>query len=356
MPNTVVAALRTKQISAVRAAATANSADARHPSAIVEAAGLGWLPAVEMLAGCGADLNAVWRNYRPLHTLIQSDPHGPASRCAPSAERLACLDWLLDRGADPELPAAWPSARAIVIAAFWGRPEYVERLQRAGARIDIFASAALGDAEAVQRALADNPSAALDRDHGILTALHCAAGSRTDAPGCLAAARLLLDAGADSNALARSWGHQVDAAYFAAGAGSADLFELLLARGADPHSALSHAVWGGHFGLAERALAHGGQPDRATANGKPLLNDLIRWGRFPHTFWLLDRGASPDIRDSDGSTAAHQAASRGNLRLLEAVVRAGADLALRDRAGCTPLDVARIHKRAKLVAYLNALP
>ncbi len=356
MPNSVVLAIRSRKLAGVRAAASANPEHARHPSAIVEAAGLAWLPAIEILNAGGADLNAAWRNYRPLHTLIQSDPHGPGNRTAPSAERLACLDWLLDHGADPELPAAWPSARAIVIAAFWGRPEYVERLRGAGAQINVFASAALGDAGAVKRALALNPSAALDRDHGILTALHCAAGSRMAGPGCLAAARLLLDAGADPNACARSWGHEVDAAYFAAGAGRDEIFELLLDRGADPHSALSHAVWGGQFGLAERALAHGGQPDRATANGKPLLNDLIRWGRFPHTFWLLDHGASPNIRDSEGSTAAHQAASRGNLRLFEAVVRAGADLALRDRAGCTPLDVARIHKRAKLVAYLNARP
>jgi len=167
------------------------------------------------------------------------------------------------------------------------------------------------------------------------------------------AARLLLDAGAQVNAKTRSWAHHVDAPYFAAGANNRAMFELLLERGADPTEALSHAVWGKHFELAEMALARGGDADRATANGKPLLNDLIRWGQIPQTTWLLEHGASPNIPDGDGWTAVHQAASRGNARMLRAVLDAGGDVTSRDQRHSTPLDVARLMKREKLIGILT---
>jgi hypothetical protein len=122
---------------------------------------------------------------------------------------------------------------------------------------------------------------------------------------------------------------------------NAAMFGLLLEREADATGALGHAVWGKQYDLAERALAHGAQVDRATANGKPLLNDLIRWGQMPQT-----------IADAGGWTAAHQAVSRGNARLLRAVIDSGADLDRRDQAGRTPLDVARVGKREKLLAMM----
>ena len=61
------------------------------------------------LARRGADLNASYRNYRPLHALIQSKPHGAT---AADDARLACLAWLLDHGADQDELGAWPLARA----------------------------------------------------------------------------------------------------------------------------------------------------------------------------------------------------------------------------------------------------
>ena len=335
---------------AIRVALKADPAAAKIPRMIGTAAGRALLPAVKLLHQHGADPNAVWRNYRPLHNLMQSDPHSAAGK--PGPERLACLEWLLANGADPELTGAWPAARALIIAAFAGRPEYVTLLRTAGAVVDGFTGAALGDAKTVAKTLAKNPEFARERDSGALTALQCAAGSRLPNVDSIAVATLLLDAGADPNAQTRTWGNTVDASYFACGAQDAAMFELLLKRGADPTVAVGHAVWRKHYHLAERALAHGANLDRATASGKPLLNDLIRWGQIPQTIWALAHGASPNIADTDGWTAAHQAASRGNAQLLRAVVDAGADLTRRDHRGRTPSDVARMRKRAKLVAML----
>jgi ankyrin repeat protein len=145
----------------------------------------------------------------------------------------------------------------------------------------------------------------------------------------------------------------VDASYFACGARNIPMFELLLERGANPTKAIAHAVWGKHYDLADRALAHRADLDAAKANGKPLLNDLIRWGQISQTQWVLAHGASANVADSEGWTAAHQAASRGNARLLQAVIEAGADLKRLDRSKRTPLDVARLMKREKLLAMLR---
>ena len=351
MADEMIEALRAGNLAAVRARVLADPKAARQARAMNEAAARAFLPAVKLLHKHGADLNGVWRNYRPLHNLMQTDPHADAGK--PSPQRLACLEWLLQNGADPELMGAWPSARAIIIAAFVGEPEYVKRLRQAGAHIDGFAGAALGDCNLVEKTLRERPGFARERDHGGLTALQCAAGSRMPKARTVDVARLLLDAGAEVNAKTRSWADDVDAPYFAAGAKNRAMFELLLARGADPTEALSHAVWGKHFDLAELALARGGAPDRATANRKPLLNDLIRWGQIPQMTWLLQRGANPNIPDGEGWTAVHQAASRGNARMLRAVLDAGGDVARRDHRRSTALDVARLMKREKLFGMLT---
>ncbi|MGO9259488.1 MAG: ankyrin repeat domain-containing protein [Bryobacteraceae bacterium] len=350
MPDALIEAIRSGEMRAVRQAVAADPPAARHPRAVVAAGRRAFQPALAFLLTKGADLNAAWKNYRPLHALLQEEPHGRGAK--PTPERLACLEWLLANGADQELTAAWPSARTIIVAAFMGEPEYIKRLRRGGARVDGFAAAALGDLDLLRQTLRKRPPFATERDAGGLTALQCAAGSRMPGAPLVEAAALLLDAGADLAARTRSWAHDADAPSLAASAKNAALFKLLLERGADPTEAFSHPVWGAAYEMAEMALEHGADPDRATANGKPLLNDLIRWGQIPQTLWLLARGASPNIADERGWTAVHQAASRGNLRLLEAVLDAGGDRGRRDRTGDTPLDIAVQGGREKLAARL----
>jgi ankyrin repeat protein len=316
----------------VRRAAKSDPSEARGGRAICEAAALAFQSAVEYLARQGADLNAAWRGYRPLHNLIQTHPHDAGRE--PSGGRLKCLEWMLAHGADPEQAGAWPPARAVILAAFAGRPEYVKRLRR---KDDGFAAAALSDQKGVERALRQRPEFARERDTGGLTALQCAAGSRM--PGHrLEIARRLIEAGADLRAQTRSWSHAIDAVYLAASAKNAALFELLLDSGANPTEALAPALWNGGEEMARMALARGAVPDRAAAGGQPLLNNLIRWGQFRPASWLLQQGASPNIADERGWTAVHQAASRGNERMLQAVLESGGDVTRRDREGCIPRD------------------
>ncbi|HYL75231.1 MAG TPA: ankyrin repeat domain-containing protein [Bryobacteraceae bacterium] len=255
MADELIEALRRGKLPAVRAAIKVDPEKARHARAVVEAGRLAFREAFALLQKNGADLNAIWRGYRPLHALLQEDPHAAAGK--PTSERLACLDWLLQHGADLK-------------------------------------------------------------------------------------------------AKTKSWNHDVDAMYFAASSKNKALFELFLDRGGDPTEALVHALWSPGEEFAELALAHGAEPDRAVAEGKPLLNHLIQWGQIKPALWLLARGASPNIADSkQGWTAAHQAASRGNARMMHAVLDAGADLARRDKQGHTPPAIAKLTGRAKLMEMIN---
>ncbi len=347
VPEELIRAIRSREIATVRAALKAAPHVARRPRPIVEAARAAFPQAIDLLLRAGADPNASYRNYRPLHALIQEERQG-----APLDERIACLRRLLAHGADPELTGGWPPGRALILAAFAGEPEYARLLIGAGAHRDGFTGAALGDRAAVEQALCERPGFACERDCGGLTALQCAAGSRMPGAQTLEIARLLIEAGADVRARTAAWGHEPDATYFAAGAQQPEMFRLLLERNADPCEALSHAVWGEHFELAELAMAHGADPDRATANGKPLLNDLIRWGQMSRALWLVSRKASPNIPDAEGWTAVHQAAARGNTRMMQALIAAGGDVTRRDYSGRTPYDVAKDAKREKLLAMI----
>jgi len=343
MTDPLIEAVRAGDLAGVRAAIKRDPAAARGARAIGTAAGHAFQPAIELLVKHGADLNTVWRGYRPLHSLIQSEPHEDGAK--PYSERLRCLEWMLKHGADPEQTGAWPPARAVIIAAFAGRPEYVRRLHRTG---DPFAAAALANTKLVAATLRKRPGFARERDTGGLTALQCAAGSRMPGP-LLEVAHLLIDAGADIGARTKSWSDDIDAVYLGASAQNTALFTLLLEQGADSTDALTPALWNGTEEMAAIALAHGAVPDKAVADKQPLLNNLIRWGAFRQALWLLKHGASPNMADERGWTAVHQAASRGNERTLQAVLDAGGNITQRDNEGCIPRDRAT---RDKILAML----
>lgn len=353
----LIAYIRAGDLAGAKELLRSNPEAARFSGAVVEAGQLGSQKALALLLRHGADLNASWRGYRALHGLIQEKPH--ASLEGVEASRVACLKWMLEKGADPEELAAFPPTRAVVTAAFVGETAYVDELLRAGAVVDGFVAAALADVRRVEKILAKETGFATARDPGGLTALHCCAGSRLGKrskkarEGQLAIAGMLLDRGADPNARVRGWARELDVSNFAIAPGQRELFELLLDCGADATAALPSAVWRCDFESAELALSHGARLDHAVDEGKPLLNQMIRWGQIRQALWLLERGASPNITDAQGWTAAHQAASRGNERMMKAVIAGGADTSRKDKEGKTPLDIARSKGRSKLVALLS---
>jgi ankyrin repeat protein len=64
--------------------------------------------------------------------------------------------------------------------------------------------------------------------------------------------------------------------------------------------------------------------------------------------------ADPNVADDRGWTAVHQAASRGNEKMLKALLDAGGDAKRKDRQGYTPLVIARTsNQKPKIIAMLT---
>lgn len=312
---------------------------------------------MERLLKAGADPNACYRNYSPLHVLMEERPHGePAD---PSKEKLRCADLLCKYGANMEVLGGWPAVRPMLTAAKLGSTVWLEWLRAKGACEDFYTLCSQGELARVRTQLGKQRELAASRDSSGLTALASCALSRfgvSDAriqKSLRTIAELLLDAGADPRAQIRSWSHDVDATYFAIHAKQRAVAELLMVRGADLESALTSAAWASDFDSAAFALGLGASIERAVSASRPLLLDLIRWGQFEAARWLLDRGADPNVTDSEGWTAVHQAASRGNEAMLRDVLVHGGDPRRRDKKGITPWDLAHNRGRAKLVALLT---
>ena len=124
---------------------------------------------------------------------------------------------------------------------------------------------------------------------------------------------------------------------------------MLLQRGADPTAALPAAAWK-DVAFAEVALRHGANLDQARDGQRPLLSNLVRWGQIRPALWLLEKGVNPNLADANGWTSVHQAASRGNERMLKAIIEAGGEPRRAAADGMLPVDIARASRRAKIIA------
>jgi cytohesin len=214
---------------------------------------------------------------------------------------------LLD--AEPDLVNATNmfGSSAIHAAHYSGHPGIVNLLFARGRTLDVFLAAELGMANELQMRLAREPSLATLFSGAGATALHGACYW-----GSVAAARVLLDAGADVNAITR------------------DSFLRIAPIGC--------------------AVATPNVPnpsdDEATVMGLVEL--------------LLARGANVNAQRRDGMTALHAAAYRGHLQVIEALLKAGADPSIRAHAdsgahaGESPLDTALAQGQAAAADALRA--
>ena len=71
--------------------------------------------------------------------------------------------------------------------------------------------------------------------------------------------------------------------------------------------------------------------------------------------YVLQSGANPNATfGEDGTTALHEAASRGaNDRILDLLIQHGANLKTLDQHGQTPLDLARTKQKERVVNFLQ---
>lgn len=164
-----------------------------------------------------------------------------------------------------------------------GKREVARILIEDGAEYDICSAAGLDDAARVRALLDDDPQSATAEQPYAMTPLHWAARA-----GSVDCADLLLDAGAQANAITR----------------------------------------------AHRAPLH----FAAEANQEAVLRLLVR------------RGANVDLQDRKGRTPLHRAAYQGCVATAEALLELGANARLENKNGKNALEVAR--KEAKFLRAL----
>jgi ankyrin repeat protein len=345
---------------------------------------LGWARLLDRLLAIGADLNA-------------RDSHGmSALHLAAALGRDGMLKRLVAHGAAPDLLAA-DGQTPLGVALSSGRRDLADWLDWRGWPLpkrplqaqDVPAAAIVGDADAVRRLLdLGLPVDATD-------AQGCTALLRAAGGGHRAVVDLLLARGADPERTANSGATPLSAAVsmrhaelvdrlLAAGApleqrlpgdltvlmvacalGLTDLAARLLAAGADVQAcdaqgrqALHCAAMYG-FNARERSrlvalfdtlLLAGVDADQPAAGATPLL--LLLGARSePGTAadedvliaglqLLVDHDASLDAKDPRGFGPLHLAALHGLLRVVQFLLRAGADPDLRDSLNRTPREIA----------------
>jgi ankyrin repeat protein len=204
-------------------------------------------------------------------------PDEPASctglHVAARAGRLEAARVLIDAGIDLETRTEQGRA-ALHDAIECGEDAICELLIESGAEVDVCAAAILGRVERLHELLERDPALANDRSTGLSPLGWAAYGNRVDS------ATLLLDRGArmdDGELLC------------AASVGHVEVGRLLLDRGADPN-----AIDRGAGGSA----LHAAVAMRYTHDGRAFVR------------MLLDHGADPALRSARGETAAEIAERR----------------------------------------------
>ena len=319
-------------------------------------------PTVQQLIRAGADVNAANRyGVTPLmlaalngeSSIIESllraganadgrSPDGETVLMAASrAGRIDAVDVLLARGVDVNATEQFLGQTALMIAAASDHAPIVRTLIRHGADVDALSSVLPGEPQRNRNAGVALHPLYTTFPRGAFSALMFAARQ-----GSLAAARELVAGGADVNLFDPDG---VSTLVMAIINGSYDLAALLIASGAD----VDVADPGGRTALWAAVDMHTleytlNRPAPAPRDERDAL-DIVGA--------LLDRGADPNVQLtrpvrprkvnatnnrllSAGATPVLRAATHADLKVLQALLKMGADLSLTTQSGTTALMLA----------------
>ncbi len=204
-------------------------------------------------------------------------------------------------------------------------------------RVRAFRDAVMADRiEAVRAGLTEEPElvhAEFTGGRGIARAIH---HWRTVPVG-----RLLLDGGADVNALTTVGCAGETPLMMQLRFGTLEGARFLLENGAEPNrGGLKHTPSASMAEGLKLLVGHGWDINERVG-GRTLLHHDANHGHGKRVRLLLDLGADPNLQDGEGRTALHLLCARGTgIETIRALVEAGADPDARDLGGRTPLDCA----------------
>jgi ankyrin repeat protein len=193
---------------------------------------------------------------------------------------------------NPELARAADSdgASALLKAVYHRRPDVAQALLETGLEPDISEAAALGRTERVRELVAADPEQAnaLAPDGFFPLALATFFGHPE-------AVNLLLKAGAEVNAAARN-SLKVAPLHAACASAQIESARMLLQAGADPNVRQQqdftpvHSAAAGHVQLVRLLLEHGADPNLRSADGRSALGHALQHGQTEAADLLRSRG------------------------------------------------------------------
>lgn len=117
------------------------------------------------------------------------------------------------------------------------------------------------------------------------------------------------------------------------------LAKHLLALGADPRHCLWAAAFNDDPAMVRLLVRHGAPIDGTAENATPLLF-AIQWSRFTSAAELLKLRANPNYRDPKGVTALHCLLRKGaDPKHVRMLIRHGASVDVRNAAGKTAAEI-----------------
>ena len=319
--------------------ATPTARDADGLTALMIACGRGLDVATEALLKAGADPFAKDRTAgaSALHKACQ-------------AGSLPCVTLLLAAGVPVDEPATTTGHTPLIEAIWFKRPHIVQLLLDRGASLSVRTHYGFSLLDHMEYALKVNQidqnrleqaasyvHAREAADCGLASAERLVAATRA---GDVAAARALLDAGAEVDARTPILGGFDDdhtALLIACRDGHADIVDLLIAAGADVNAVeptfcavpLHKATYNGHAAITARLCeAPGIDLDfRGATNGYTPLHDALWHGFDDCARVLVDAGARLDLEGHDGKTPLDLAIEAfGEDAAITARIRGGSEL------------------------------
>jgi len=226
----------------------------------------------------------------------------------------------------------------------------------------------LGDADAVERRLADHPELATQTGgpmdwepllYACHTCMHVDAPARVE--GLVAIARRLCAMGANPNAEYHwNWHPELPRTALWASVCAIQhlpLAEVLLQAGANPTDGVTSQIasGGGNLEALELLYRHGLNVN-GIPGGVPPLVYMMLWADTPAgARWLLDHGADANLPwGADGEAPLHVAARRWDVPMVEYLVGHGADVSRRRADGATPHTLAELNGNTEIAAWLLA--
>ncbi len=255
-----------------------------------------------------------------------------------------------------------------------GHLALAELLLQSGIERDVFTMAAMADVTGIRRRLRRVHTDArlavrMEPSSTHVTPLHVACSSDWRSHGAsrmtdqVDAAKLLNEHGADVNAIARYRGLDDVGPLFCAcwSSGNLPLVQWLLEQGVEPTDQQFAAALGhfqrhgrGNEEIAAALLAAGVPVDGSIPGDRTPLQAFAAQGDHRTVSWLIAHGADVNARCQGGRTAAHLAAERNTgPKTLAILADSGADLNVADADGHTPLDIAKLSGKSRVVEWLT---